>query len=457
MTVRSNATIKRSCDAKVHVGATPSKAVRARAKFSSTSEGNSRQIAAARLPISNVLEVARVDKTVCVDDLLLSSPGFRNKEARATTSSCSSSPRKRFALPHAAPPTERGGEATVQHSEILETRVACSIAFWTCRTSRSVVPRLPPEMLHRVIQSCGLEDCGELVALATPDQLARVFDLDLWRTGQPGLDEQFDADRFGVWLEVLVESGASRRGAETRGDGRRSGDRCARAARCASSIPRRYRRLRRWTEKRWPRPAHVDDGLGCDVGGYLVVARRTDSWDAIVAVLVALDAEHHDYFHRVMRGCRSLSNSRPEVDGLDDLLTDREQVMFDLAFDRERRREQQGYVTPAQARAFLQMSRQLRLGHDTDAARQSRRPRVFPSHRMDDGGGREERVEPFAAGIRRTARSGGLRRCGRRRRRGAPRGGCPRAAASSVARRTAGPRAAPRAHPGADAVRARPR
>jgi hypothetical protein len=99
--------------------------------------------------------------------------------------------------------------------------------------------------------------------------------------------------------------------------------------------------------------------------GYLVVARRIETWDAIVDVLVLLDAEHHDYFHRVMRGCRSLSSSTPEVDGLHDLLTDREQVMFELAFDRERRREKQGYVTPAQARAFLQMSRRLRLGHDT--------------------------------------------------------------------------------------------
>ena len=33
--------------------------------------------------------------------------------------------------------------------------------------------------------------------------------------------------------------------------------------------------------------------------------------------------------------------------------------MFDLAFTRERRREQQGYMTPAQARAFLQMSRKI--------------------------------------------------------------------------------------------------
>src|SRR5712692_8945197 len=72
-----------------------------------------------------------------------------------------------------------------------------------------VVPRLQPELLHRVIQSCGLEDCAELVALATPGQLARVFDLDLWRQSQPGRDEQFDAGRFGVWLEVLLESGAA--------------------------------------------------------------------------------------------------------------------------------------------------------------------------------------------------------------------------------------------------------
>src|ERR1700730_1736358 len=72
-----------------------------------------------------------------------------------------------------------------------------------------VVPQLQPQVLHRVIQNFGLEDCGELVALATPEQLARVFDLDLWRAAQPGMDEQFDADRFGVWLEVLMESDAT--------------------------------------------------------------------------------------------------------------------------------------------------------------------------------------------------------------------------------------------------------
>ncbi|MEO8071122.1 MAG: hypothetical protein ABI652_06945, partial [Acidobacteriota bacterium] len=76
----------------------------------------------------------------------------------------------------------------------------------------------------------------------------------------------------------------------------------------------------------------------------------------------------HRHWHveaRVMRACRSLSNSAPEVDGLDNLLTSPEQVMFDLGANRERRRESHGYATPAEARAFLEMSRELRLDRDS--------------------------------------------------------------------------------------------
>ena len=227
-----------------------------------------------------------------------------------------------------------------------------------------VVPRLQPELLHRVIQSCGLEDCGELVALTTPDQLARIFDLDLWHGGQPGLDEQLDADRFGVWVEVLVECGATvaaQKLAEMDVDLVIAGlSRHTRVFDRAAVTP--------YTTTDGEEVAairDVGDGPTREVGGYLLVARCTDSWDAIVAALRSLDAGHQGYFHQVMRGCRALSNSRPEVDGLDDLLADGDQVMFDLAVDREPRQERQGYVTPAQARAFLQMSRQLRLGPDS--------------------------------------------------------------------------------------------
>jgi hypothetical protein len=226
-----------------------------------------------------------------------------------------------------------------------------------------VVPHLQPEVLHRVIQTFGLEDCGELVTLATPSQLAAVFDLDLWRTDQPGMDEQLDADRFGVWLEVLVESGvATAAGIVAEMD---PGLVVAALAQhvfvfdVASISP-----LMSADGEEFDVVSSLDTGISCEIAGYRIVAKRSESWDAIVAVLLALDAEHQGAFGRVMRGCRSLSNSAPELDGLDDLLGAGEQVMFDLGAVRERRREKKGYATPAEARSFLQMSRRLSLRHD---------------------------------------------------------------------------------------------
>ena len=73
-----------------------------------------------------------------------------------------------------------------------------------------IIPRLAPEVLHGLIQTRGLEDSVEFVALATPEQLARVLDSDVWRARTPGREEAFDADRFGLWLTVLMlHSGAS--------------------------------------------------------------------------------------------------------------------------------------------------------------------------------------------------------------------------------------------------------
>jgi len=225
-----------------------------------------------------------------------------------------------------------------------------------------VVPHLAPETLHQLIQYRGLDACGELVTSATPAQLTSLLDLDLWRHAQPGRDEQFDVDRFGEWLEVLVDTGDSV------------------AARTVAALDKHLvivglsRYLRLFDAGTFEPTASTDDEpmdrnemmnsetsgdvLECEVGGYLVRARRTDAWDAIVTLLVTLDTEHNHYFHAVMQGCRRLSNSRPEIDGLDDLLMAPEQHLHDVAIERERRRSRRGYATPADARAFLQMARQ---------------------------------------------------------------------------------------------------
>ena len=225
-----------------------------------------------------------------------------------------------------------------------------------------VVPHLAPETLHQLIQYRGLDACGELVTSATPAQLTSVLDLDLWRHPQPGRDELFDVDRFGEWLEVLVDTGDSV------------------AARTVAALDKhlvivglsRYVRLFdpgtfEPTESSDDEPMARHEMMNsetsgdvseCEVGGYLVRALRTDAWDAIVTLLVTLESEHNHYFHAVMQGCRRLSNSRPEIDGLDDLLMAPEQHLHDVAIERDRRRSRQGYTTPADARAFLQMARQ---------------------------------------------------------------------------------------------------
>lgn len=222
-----------------------------------------------------------------------------------------------------------------------------------------VIPRLPAPILHRVIETCGLEDCGELVALATPQQLSAVFDLDLWRSREAGQDEAFDAGRFGVWLEVLVECGASF-AAQRLSEVDRALITSALAEHIAVFDPAAFSSSSDVDGREVPERARRQVSR-CEVGGYIVEAKRTEYWDAIVDVLIALDQEHRDCFHAVMRACRRLSNSTPEADGFHDLLDDSDQFRFDLALDRERRRETHGYVAPPQARAFLQSSRELRL------------------------------------------------------------------------------------------------
>jgi len=220
------------------------------------------------------------------------------------------------------------------------------------------VPQLQPELLHRLIDQCGLEDCAELVALATPAQLSAVFDLDLWSSRQPGEEERFDADRFGVWLEVLLESGAPFAAGKLAAiDPGLVVTALAEHIRVfdAAAITPMFE-----DGQEIPVSAIQRDEDSREVGGYVLVPKIAGAWDAIIDVLTALDEEHPGCFHRLMSGCRALSNSKPEADGFYDLMSDDEQARFDLALGRERRREQQGFVTPAQARAFLEAARELR-------------------------------------------------------------------------------------------------
>ena len=74
----------------------------------------------------------------------------------------------------------------------------------------AAVRELPGAVLGKLIDRIGLEDAGELVALATTAQLERVFDDDLWRADRAGGDETFQPERFALWLRVMLEAGDDR-------------------------------------------------------------------------------------------------------------------------------------------------------------------------------------------------------------------------------------------------------
>ena len=128
------------------------------------------------------------------------------------------------------------------------------------------------------------------------------------------------------------------------------------------------------------------DGLSCDVGGYLVVARRTDSWDAIVAVLIV-----------PRRGPSRLLPSRdarvPEALELQagGRWTGRPAHRPGAGRVRPgaRSRTSPGAARIRDARAGSRVSPDVATAAPRarrQAARQSRRTRVFPGHRTDGCG-----------------------------------------------------------------------
>jgi hypothetical protein len=222
-----------------------------------------------------------------------------------------------------------------------------------------LVPQLRSAVLHRVIQACGLEDCGELLALATTDQVRQLCDLDLWHSERLGRTETFDTARFGTWLEVLVDLGPSLaaqrladldRAALTTGFAQhvRVFDRAAVSDYVTTDgelVPDRSERYR----------------VAADIGGFVVVARRTDAWDAVLSALSCLETDQPRCFLEVMTAVVRLSNSTPERDELDDLLGAGDQRLYDASVDRDERRESHGYVSVGDARAFLEQSRQAHV------------------------------------------------------------------------------------------------
>jgi hypothetical protein len=277
-----------------------------------------------------------------------------------------------------------------------------------------VVQSLEPAVMHQIVMRCGLEDCGPIVALATTEQLMRVFDADLWRAEAAGGDERLDAERFGLWLEVLAEAGAdvaARRLVEMDFDFVTAA--LSRQVLVLDAGAMTIERLdaemsedRDLAERALDRmEAALDEGLSLDVGGFRVVARRAESWDALAAILVSLHDSHHAFFGRLLGRCRAFSAEYIDDNGgLYEVLSTDEQVLADVAGDRVDRREREGYVAPPLAASFLKLAREPVVGGEGPPAPDHVTVRYFRGleERERDAPAREAEpgapTEPPAAG-----------------------------------------------------------
>jgi hypothetical protein len=101
---------------------------------------------------------------------------------------------------------------------------------------------------------------------------------------------------------------------------------------------------------------------------YRLIARDPDAWDSVWTALLALDRDHHHVLRELLDRCFELSGELiDEQGGLYEVLTSEEMLEGDVQAERSDRRASDGYVAPADARAFLELARSGAGGEARDA------------------------------------------------------------------------------------------
>lgn len=222
----------------------------------------------------------------------------------------------------------------------------------------TTVRSLEPPVFAKVVRHIGLEDSGEFLSMATSEQLGRALDEDVWQSECPGGDEVFALERFVLWLEILVEVGdgfAAERLIELPDELLTLGfhrqvlviDIDALAVDMSAAAGE------------WPEQIEkaLDGCLYHEIDQYRIIARRSDGWDSLLAVMLALDSAHHDFLVGLLERCCAASSEYIEDNGgLYDVLTSEEMVEADAAAERSDRRGAAGFIAPSDARAFLALA-----------------------------------------------------------------------------------------------------
>lgn len=232
----------------------------------------------------------------------------------------------------------------------------------------AAVRELPAAVLGKLIERVGLEDAGELVALATTAQLERIFDDDLWRADRAAGDETFRPERFALWLRVMLEAGEEvlvQRLCELPED------------LLALAVHRLVlvldsdvveEQIRFDDEEAEDLRRALDTSIVEEWEEFRLIARDADVWDDVWGALSSLDRDHHDRLRALLERCCELCTEYISGQGgLFQVLTAEEMLDGDVAAAREDRRAAEGFVSPADARAFLKLARRPSRDDQRDA------------------------------------------------------------------------------------------
>ena len=222
----------------------------------------------------------------------------------------------------------------------------------------AAVRELPGAVLGSLIDRIGLEDAGDLVALASTAQLERVFDDDQWRADRAGGDETFRAERFALWLRVMLEGGEDllvQRLCEL------PPDLVALAVHrlvLVLDVDVLEEQLSPGDEEAQQLERALEDAAFEEWEEFRVIARDADAWDDVWNALLSLDRDHHDRLRALFEQCCAMSTEYISGQGgLYQVLTADEMLDSDLAAARDDRRVAEGFISPADARAFLELAR----------------------------------------------------------------------------------------------------
>jgi hypothetical protein len=231
----------------------------------------------------------------------------------------------------------------------------------------AAVRELPGAVLGKLIERIGLEDAGELVALASTEQLERVFDDDLWRAERAGGDETFRPERFALWLRVMLEAGEE---AVVRRLCELPQDLVALAVHrlvLVVDVDVLEEQLSPGDEEAQALERALDNAVFEEWEEFRVIAREPDAWDDVWLALLSLDREHHEQLRAILERCCEMTLEYISGQGgLYQVLTADEMLDSDVAAARDDRRVAEGFISPADARAFLELARRGGGGDERD-------------------------------------------------------------------------------------------